>query len=368
MLSNLSLSSSSNFAINETTSITRAMTFITDITPNLVTRIVYGILAFFFLLCSIKIAKVGHTQPWYHNSITIRFFFPLSCLISLAENVILALEGTKYIESTSVYLKTLYIAHAMVVPILLNATYEICYLVHKRRSVNFCGIFFDEGKRVKLISNPARSFVLRNLVRALGIILFVLQIASNFDLIPNEDDELAGITGWISLIQDKRSWNEKVHILVSLLSPAFLVLTDGYLSVALWRYGTTRAMVVHSSYWNPWFSMLFGTIAFGVGQIFGQKEWYPLSSNLGLLILIISVILVMGEVDKDMEAAAQFTHFLSDVVRASFSQSSTMQMSPSPREIALEEQQPQFGGVGSVAVATDISHGQTASIETFARM
>jgi len=312
------------------------MTFITNRKPDVVEQIVYAILAFFFFLCSIKIAKIGHIQPWYRNSYTIRFFFPLSCLISMAENIVLAFEGTFFKEPESIYLKVLYVAHAMVVPILLNATYEICYLVHKRRSVNFCGIFFDEGKRVKIISNPVRSFVLRNLVRALGIVLFVLQIASNLDLIPDKNDELAGITGWISLIKDERSWDDKIHILVSLLSPAFLVLTDGYLSIALLRYGTTRAMVFHSSSWNPWYSMLVGTVALGVGQIFG-KAWYPISSNLGLLILIISVILVMAEVDKDMEAAEQFTNFLGDIVRASYGEPSPMELSPSPGNVLAEQ-------------------------------
>jgi hypothetical protein len=54
------------------------------------------------------------------------------------------------------------------IPILLDVLYEVCYLVHKRRSVNFFGLEFDQGHRVKILSSTTRSFVLRNFIRVLS--------------------------------------------------------------------------------------------------------------------------------------------------------------------------------------------------------
>ena len=70
-------------------------------------------------------------------------------------------------------------------------------------------------------------------------------------------------------------------------------------------------MVVHSSICNPWFALFFGTIALGGGQFF-NKEFYPFTSNLGLILFIFSVLLLMYEVDKDMDEADDFAEFLKD--------------------------------------------------------
>eukprot|EP00591_Stephanopyxis_turris_P012865 CAMPEP_0195518096 /NCGR_PEP_ID=MMETSP0794_2-20130614/12227_1 /TAXON_ID=515487 /ORGANISM="Stephanopyxis turris, Strain CCMP 815" /LENGTH=286 /DNA_ID=CAMNT_0040647007 /DNA_START=380 /DNA_END=1240 /DNA_ORIENTATION=- len=224
----------------------------------------------------------------------------------------LAMAGTIIKNPDSLYLKILFALQATIVPILLNAIYEVTYLVHKRRSVNFCGLFFDEGKRVKYISTVLRSFFLRNLIRMLGILLLVMGIVANFDILGVESqNEFAGMTGWWALYP----WDEsKVHLLLSLLPTMVLLLTCFYLSIALWRYGTNSSMVVHSSVCNPWFFPFFGTIALAVGQLF-DENYYLITSSCGLVVLIFSVILVMKEVDKDMQAAAEFSVFLNTVKR-----------------------------------------------------
>ena len=71
-------------------------------------------------------------------------------------------------------------------------------------------------------------------------------------------------------------------------------------------------MVVHSSYLNPWFYPFFGTLVLFGGQLF-SSTWYPFTSNLGFMVFIISVLLLMSEIDKDMNVAAEFADFLNQV-------------------------------------------------------
>lgn len=98
-------------------------------------------------------------------------------------------------------------------------------------------------------------------------------------------------------------------------------------------------MVVHSSICNPWFYSFFGTLvsyhtyclpnntwlqwidvvsplsslqAMAVGQLFGE-ELYTVMSNAGVLIFIITILLVMAEVDKDIVNANDVACFLVQV-------------------------------------------------------
>jgi hypothetical protein len=57
---------------------------------------------------------------------------------------------------------------------------------------------------------------------------------------------------------------------------------------------------------------MFGTIALSVGQLFYER-WYPTTSNLGLLIYTITLLVLMKEIDKDIVKTAEFTDFLKQV-------------------------------------------------------
>jgi len=187
--------------------------------------------------------------------------------------------------------------------------FELTYLVHKRRSVNFCGMYFDEGARVE--STAYTGWVLRNSIRALSTILAVLGLMVNFDVIQRntEVDKLAGTAGWWSLSFD--DLDGQLPLLLSLIPELVLIIVAFYLSIMLWRYGTESSMVVHSSICNPWFYAFFGTLAMGIGQLFG--ELYTFMSNLGVLIFIITILLLMVEVDKDMVATNDIACFLAAV-------------------------------------------------------
>ena len=73
-------------------------------------------------------------------------------------------------------------------------------------------------------------------------------------------------------------------------------------------------MVLHSSYacFNPWFFPMFGTIALSIGQLFYQR-YYQLTSNLGLLIYTLTLLVLMREIDKEIFNTVEFTEFLKQV-------------------------------------------------------
>jgi hypothetical protein len=225
----------------------------------------------------------------------------------ILENVVQAL-GT--LASDDV-VKSMIVTQPVIVPVLLLVTFEITYLVHKRRSVKFCGISFDEkGRRNK---NTFRSWVLRNLVNMLSLTMISVGVVVEFDLLALENvDEDAGKVGWFDLFEFEGNWEEQTHKVLALLPTALLVLFNLYFAVMMWRYGTLSSMIIHSSYCNPWISQFIGTLALAAGQVFSEK-FFSVMSNAGEVIMIIMTILLMSLVDKDMSEASAFDTFL-DVI------------------------------------------------------
>lgn len=211
-------------------------------TPTFI--ILFSIIAFFYLLCALFTFHRSNTRRHYSRIYSIRILFPLACLSCLAENIAIAASGSIIDKKLSHHdlLKVIYVLQAFQVPIYLVVIFELTYLVHKRRSVHFCGMFFDEGRlgrRVKgVFSTPVKSFVFRNLIRFIALISLVVGCLANLDLLRDRDikDELAGRTGWWKLwdTEGDRVWT--VHILMSLVPTAILIFCSFFLSIALWRY------------------------------------------------------------------------------------------------------------------------------------
>jgi hypothetical protein len=176
----------------------------------------------------------------------VRFLFPLACLFCVIENIALAASGS-VIESkmdNHDALKVVFFLQALEVPIFLVTIFELTYLVHKRRSVHFCGMYFDEGRlgrRVQgVFSTPVKSFVFRNLIRFIALLCLIVGMAANFDIVRNQDelDRLAGRTGWWKL-WDHHDGDEaavySIHVLMSLIPTVVLIFCSFFLSIALWR-------------------------------------------------------------------------------------------------------------------------------------
>ena len=128
----------------------------------------------------------------------------------------------------------------MQVPIYLVTIFELTYLIHKRRSVHFLGMYFDEGrlgKRVKgVFSTPCKSFLARNFIRILSTLLFVTGIIVNFNILPQlvKVGELAGKIGWWQLVRNDLTWREEFDVVMSLLPTVILVVCSFVLCTTLW--------------------------------------------------------------------------------------------------------------------------------------
>jgi hypothetical protein len=85
-----------------------------------------------------KSLHFGCTRPHFADSRVLSLFFPLSIAFIIYENVVMALG--KHVDVDNFASKALLLTHPAVVPCLLLTSFEITYLVHKRRSVKFCGI------------------------------------------------------------------------------------------------------------------------------------------------------------------------------------------------------------------------------------
>lgn len=275
----------------------------------------FVVLSLISLLCFVKTVMIAYAKNHYQQVQTIRILFPAVCLVCCSVNAILAcspyiLSGASPpVPSENITIQVVLFLQTTQVPMLLMVIFEVCYLIHKRRSVNFCGMFFDEGRRVKILSTMFRSWMLRNVIRLLSLTLLCTGIVVNFHWDIKEDDvnDLAGRAGWTALKYEDVVM--KKHFALSLFPIGVLTICSFYFTFACWRYGTSSSMVVHSSWMNPWFSPFIGTIALTIGQFF-SVTWYPLTSNIGFVSYIISIILLMKEVDKDMLAADDFTDFL----------------------------------------------------------
>lgn len=123
------------------------------------------------------------------------------------------------LSDSGILAKTTFILHPFVTPILLMTTFEITYLVHKRRSVNFLGIKFDEGRRIK---TGLKSWVLRNVVGVVGLCLAGVGVVVNFDLVQNKHiDEEAGNVSWMSVF-DEGDLEMQVHKILGLMPTLIL--------------------------------------------------------------------------------------------------------------------------------------------------
>jgi len=290
------------------------MTFIEESSerPSIGEYIAFATIAAMFLVCFFILllhktrhhaATVGTPNPLKQIHF-IKIGFPIVCLILCIENVLLCFENE--LDDTMTGVKVFYCFHAGVIPVILIISFEVCYMVHKRRSVNFCHIYFDEGRRVK---THCKSFLLRNAIYILALFLFCINLVSSFR---KDEDIMAGKVGWIQFFNDERLLKNKTHVLISLVSALILFVCELYLSIRIWMYGARSSLVIYPSYFNPWIKMFVGTLCLMGGELFTQK-YFPITSNAGILLLVVSIISTMDEVHKELAAEIHLEGFLDAV-------------------------------------------------------
>ncbi|CAM9590243.1 unnamed protein product [Choristocarpus tenellus] len=214
---------------------------------------------------------------------------PALCTLLAYENVVQA-TGDSVGEHNPILLlaKT---THAIVIPLFLVVMFEVAYAVHKRRSVKFCGIVFDQGHRIN--TDPC-SWFLRHFVRIVAFGLMILGILVTFNVIG--DDENAGGSGMVDV------QGASTHFILALVPTMVMTLVALYISVYMWKYGSNASIVVQPSIFNRWIMLFLGTLCLLGGQIPPECCFRALKEA-GQVLLLLSMILVGREIEKEVKVS-----------------------------------------------------------------
>ncbi|CAH0485980.1 unnamed protein product [Peronospora farinosa] len=230
---------------------------------------------------------------------------PFICFSLIFDNVIMATTG---IDRRRTSTQAMLAFHSCVVPMLLLVCYELAYLVHKHKSVNFCGIMFETGRDNSCNNADAvlqcrwrLSTCLRFIVWILSCILLVLNLLVAYHW---TSDVSLEITSLYELQGDNMA-----HVVSAILPALVLVILALYIGLQLWNYGTNYSYMVHATCFNPWIWMLVGAVALLVGYLM-PSPIYALSSNAGEVIMMATIVRMFREVHHDMQQGLQFSDFI----------------------------------------------------------
>ncbi|CAM9530988.1 unnamed protein product, partial [Hapterophycus canaliculatus] len=212
---------------------------------------------------------------------------PVISVLLVYENIIQAISNL--IDDEYVLVQIGRTTHAAVIPLFLVVMFEVAYAVHKRRSVQFCGIVFDQGHRRAV--EPC-SWVLRNFVRILATMIFVLGVLVNYDIAGN--DHKAGGTG---LLDTK---DASAHLLLALLPTTGMAAIALYIAVYMWKYGNDASIVVQSTVCNGWMFLFLGTLALLGGQI-PPECCFRVVNESGQVLFLLSLIAIGREIGREVQ-------------------------------------------------------------------
>lgn len=229
---------------------------------------------------------------------------PFVCVCVVFHNVVLATTG---IDRRRASTQAMLAFHACVTPMLLIVCYELAYLVHRQKAVNFCGISFESGPRQRARSKRL-SAMLRAGVWLVACVLLALNLLAAYrwtsDLTPRVRSiyELQG--------------DATAHAIFAVLPALVLVALALYLGLQLWNYGTFYSYMVHATCFNPWIWMLVGSVSLLAGYLLPSPV-YEVSSNAGELVMLASIVRMFREVHHDMQQGQQMRNFIDPITTAS---------------------------------------------------
>jgi hypothetical protein len=282
-------------------------------------------------LISIKLTR--QCQEFYEWN-AIRLIFPWVSLVLAVQCATLAYDAGEDRTVNGAWATLVYMIQTTIAPSLFLITYVLTYLAHRTRSIPFCVVYrsqshfgqhdpTDEELTQRLV-RPATATVL---IRLFSLGILVLSLIVDFDILWEQDD-LAGRTGWSTVITNPWS-DQSLHIVLGLLPMTLVGLFCLYFSLLLWRYGTWFSMIINASSLNPWLYPLLGIILLMGGQCVGPKL-FPILSNAGILLYVMSISRLLLEVQRDMHVSSELGNYL-DALGDDVVAGSTMELA-SPRD------------------------------------
>jgi hypothetical protein len=289
---------------------------------------------------------------------------PLLCLTIMIENLVLAIHE---LETDDAFGKFGLVCRAIDVPFFLVISFELTYLIHKRRSVNFCGIRFDDSHRNNDYSGRVcLQTILRFSVWAVALFLFVLGIFVNFEYVFDESVH-SGRKGLHEISDDSET-----HFILSLTPTLVLLVCTFYFGVSLWLYGTQYSLFkVHPTPFNPWIWMFVGAVALLAGQLM-PTEIYPITANAGEVVLLLCLQRMFPEVIGELEHSTTMASFIQDPTPAADAPTGRTDLSVAERQerdAQLAAAAPITSGqLTSAVLATDADVMRTVNKDSHASM
>lgn len=185
-----------------------------------------------------------------------------------------------------------YVHAAFVVPLMLIVSFELSYLVHKRRSANFfCCITFDEGHRRK--DGLCQQMIRYSVWLGSFLIFLVSTIAdARFILAPATiPTETARLTNKSVRSQRLASGTFDLNDFVDVVPAAIGIAFVGFIGVTVSRYGTSMSTDVSATYLNRWSALVLAVVLW-LGFFVGQPcEWpAPYLTNAGEVAVALALV------------------------------------------------------------------------------
>ena len=210
-------------------------------------QVTYSILAVISLLFLYKSKSICIQKPYYRQNSTIQILFPLLCLTNLLLNLCLAIISFSNLSPRRMTILSVSrkICQSLMLPPLLLVPFEICYILHTHRSVNFCALSLDEKHRRIRIPTQKRGIFVKNVIRLVALGLWSIEIMIQFRFLWNDESWEDGgrmdieDCGWrtvISEIGNRKGGRNDMYLILSLIPDMTLLWVSFFLSIVFWRY------------------------------------------------------------------------------------------------------------------------------------
>ncbi|OQR86890.1 hypothetical protein ACHHYP_09802 [Achlya hypogyna] len=223
---------------------------------------------------------------------------PFVCFCMIYENIVRAATNLDVsgggIDKNLPSVQVMLALQSCIIPFMLLICFEVTYLVHKNKSVNFCGISFESGHRAN--RNNFKTTFLRFAVWLVGLSLLLINLYVYYhyfnSLELREGSYLINGDGTASTILTE--------------IPAYvLVILSLYMGLRLWNYGCNYAFVIHATCFNPWIWMVVGAIGLAIGYTV-PGALFAVTSNIGEFAMLTAIIRMFKEVHHDLQVADEF--------------------------------------------------------------
>ena len=142
------------------------------------------------------------------------YLLPLLCFFICYENTVLSLGDS--ISATSKLASAGNVFHSLTIPLFVIILHETSFRLYQSRSFQFCCIRFDQSN---LSTKNYSALVLLWSIRIIAVGLFVMNILSDFNLVPaSENCDSAKVAGYAAFVTDPYCG----ALILALIPPIFL--------------------------------------------------------------------------------------------------------------------------------------------------